>query len=95
MEQKVLWYVAGYVCCCVRDKLEKSSHPHKKDMVLFIASELSGDEWDESVGTEEWLNSVDHGGLWHVNDTIFTLFYTIEEELRKYFKQEKIKKPLD
>jgi len=50
LEEKALRYVAGYVCREVQSKLKKSSLPQKEDMVLFISSDLSGDEWDDSIG---------------------------------------------
>ena len=52
-------------------------------MLLFM-SELNGDEWNEERGTEEWVNSIDRGGLWHVKDDTYQLFYLMEEDIRKY-----------
>ena len=51
--------------------------------MLFI-SDLSGDEWDEAKATEEWTNAIDRGGLWHVSDATYTIFYLMEEEIRKH-----------
>ena len=51
--------------------------------MLFI-SDLSGDEWDEAQATEEWTNAIDRGGLWHVSDATYTIFYLMEEEIRKH-----------
>lgn len=80
-DENALRYVAGYVCRKVQTKLKSSSLPCKDDMILFI-SELSGDEWDETQGTEEWTNAIDRGGLWHIKDNTYTLFYLMEEEIR-------------
>ena len=77
--------MAGYVCRKVQAKLKSSYHPHKEDMMLFI-SDFFGDEWDEACGTEEWTNAIDRGGLWHINDNTYTIFYLIEEEIRSHFK---------
>ena len=44
--------------------------------------ELAGDEVVEE-GTEEWLNTVDHGGLWHVNDDACNLFVGFEYVAKK------------
>ena len=52
-------------------------------MLLFM-SELNGDEWNEERGTEEWVNSIDRGGLWHVKDDTYQLFYLMEDDIRKY-----------
>ena len=53
-------------------------------MILFI-SDLSGDEWDESQGTEGWTNAIDRGGLWHVSDDTYLIFYLMEKEIRNHF----------
>lgn len=52
-------------------------------MILFI-SDLSGDEWDETQETEEWTNAIDRGGLWHISDSTYSIFYLMEEEIRKH-----------
>lgn len=84
-EENALRYVAGHVCRKVQAQLNSSSIPNKDDMVLFIM-DLSGDEMDESKRTEAWTNAIDRGGLWHVNDDTYTIFYLIEEETRKHFR---------
>ena len=94
LEEKALRYVAGYVIRKVKNKIEKSSvkmHPHKDDMVLFMSSELSGDEWFESTETEEWVNAVDRGGLWHVTDNVYTLFYIAEVEIKSILRRDILK----
>ena len=82
-DENVLRYVCGYVCRKVQAKIQSSSLPLKEEMVLFI-SDLSGDEWDEAQATEEWTNAIDRGGLWHVSDATYTIFYLMEEEIRKH-----------
>lgn len=82
-DENALRYVSGYVCRKVQVQLKSSSLPNKDDMILFI-SDLSGDEWDETQGTEEWINSIDRGGLWHVNDNTYLIFYLMEEVIRKH-----------
>lgn len=80
IEENTLRYVAGYVCRKVNTKLAASKHPNKDDMILSI-HELSGDEENER-GTEDWTNILDRGGLWHISDTAYSLFYAIEDEVR-------------
>ena len=46
--------------------------------------ELSGDEMDEDRGTDEWTNLTDRGGLWHVNDQTYSVFYAMEEVIRQH-----------
>ena len=59
-----------------------SSLAHKEAVILFIC-DLSGDEWDEEQETEEWTNAIDRGGLWHVSDSTYLIFYLMEKEIRK------------
>jgi hypothetical protein len=82
--------VAGYVCRKVQGNIKKSSLEEKEDM-MFLIMELSGDETCDAVGTESWTNSIDRGGLWHVNDNTYTTFYLIEEEIRHHFRVHHIK----
>ncbi len=84
-EENALRYISGYVCRKVQGKIKSSTLPHKEDMVLFI-SDLSGDEWNEAQGTEEWTNAIDRGGLWHISDNTYTLFYLMEEEIRQHLQ---------
>ena len=58
-------------------------------MVLLLM-ECAGDEMDSDDGTEMWLNMIDHGGLWHVNDQTYSLFSIMEEEICRFFAATKI-----
>ena len=73
IEENALRYVAGYICRNVKEKIEASSLSHKDEMMDCLFH-MAGDEEDESAGTEEWLNSIDRGGLWHMNDMTYSLF---------------------
>lgn len=84
-EENALRYVTGYVCRKVQENIESSSLPDKDDMILFMI-ELSGDEMDDEAGTETWTNLIDRGGLWHVNDNTYLIFYIMEEEIRRHLK---------
>ena len=84
-EENVLRYVAGYIIHKVKVQLESSKNPHKDDMIVCLI-DMSGYEMNEG-GTEDWINSIDRGGLWHINDQTYSLFYAIEE-VRKYFQPE-------
>ncbi len=63
--------------------MKSSSLPHKDAMILLMC-EFSGDKLDEEQGTEQWTNAIDRGGLWHVNDNTYFIFYLMEEEIRKH-----------
>ena len=34
------------------------------------------------IGQTAWTYSLDRGGLWHISDQVFRLFYAMEEEIR-------------
>lgn len=83
-EENALHYVAGYVVRKIRNNLEPNSDSSKHNMILCIM-EMYGDEWDKERGTEDWTNLIDRGGLWHINDQAYDLFYVIEQEVRTHF----------
>ena len=89
-EENALRYVSGYVCCKVQAKIKHSSLAQKDAMILFIC-DLSGDEWNEEEGTEELTNSIDRGGLWHINDSTYSIFYLMEEIIRRRFLASNVK----
>ena len=64
-------------------QLKKSKHEHKEIPLLFM-SDTSGFEMDFDKDTETWTNLFDRGGLYHVSDPIYDLFYHMELELHKY-----------
>ena len=69
-----LRYVAGYTIRAVKEK------ENAMEEVIFIFS-MAGDE-ESGLGTEDWTDSLDRGGLWHVSDKVSRLFYAMEEEIR-------------
>ena len=46
---------------------------------------MCGDEEFEHEGTEDWLNAIDRGRLWHVPQQTYSLFYAVEEVVREHF----------
>ena len=87
MEKNALRYVAGYVCRKVRDNLKKSSCKiSNKHTMIQCLEEING-ETDEDCDTEEWIRLIDRGGLWQVNDDVFGLFLTMEEEISQKLKR--------
>ena len=83
MEKNALRYVAGYVCRKVRDNLKKPSCKvsDKENMIRCLEEISSGT--DEECDAEEWTRMIDRGGLWRINDDIFSLFVIMEEEIRQ------------
>jgi hypothetical protein len=92
LEEKAIRYIAGYVCRKVMDAYLSIDPVNVHDIILFI-SEFSGKHVESSdrQETEEWVNSIDRGGLYHVNDDIYTIFYFMEEEVRQHFSKDSAK----
>ena len=75
-------YVAGSAVQRLCMKFE--SKPSPKMCRFFLLMECAGDELNEK-GTETWVNMVDCGGLWYVNDLAYGVFVIMEEVTRHYF----------
>ena len=61
----------------------KLKHEHRQ--ILLFMSDISGFQIDLDKETETWTKPLDRGGLYHVNNTTYDLFYNMEIELHKYF----------
>ena len=66
----------------LEEKLTKSAHPHKKDLLLCLPNLLSQEE-DIDDDSSDWIRAIDRGGLTKVSNYIYQLFVTMEIELRK------------
>ena len=86
IEVNALRYVAGYVCRTLHDRLKSSNAEGKEVMVLYL-SDLNGS--DKSGDGEEWINAINRGGLWQVNEDVFQTFMIIEEIVREELCLEK------
>ena len=89
IEENALRYFSGYVCYKIVYELLKSKHPNKIPLLLFM-SDTNGFELDPERDTEMWTNIMDRGGLTHINDTMYGLFYQMEIELRKFYNIKKV-----
>lgn len=83
-EQNALRYVAGFVIRSVLQKYKNESAEASEE-TLFLYH-LGGDDDDASGGTEDWVNLLDRGGLWHVNNSTYSLFLDIEQLLRQHLQ---------
>ena len=60
-EAHALYYVAGYICRKVKLHLDSTS---KCDMSACLHQVVAHDDDDD----DDWMNLIDKGGLYHVND---------------------------
>jgi len=86
IEVNAIRYVAGYVCRTLHDRLKASSVEGKDVLVLYL-SDLNGS--DKNGDGEDWINAINRGGLWQVNDEVFQTFLTMEELVREEMCLEK------
>ena len=71
------------MCRNVCHKIESSSMPHKKNLILTL-HESRGNGFVSQHVSEEWVDTLDCGGLWHVTDEVFFVilkrrFYSISQ----------------
>ena len=57
------------------------------DELLGVITQLtkSQDEFPGDRESREWTESIDRGGLLHVNHSTFIFFVEVEKELRKHY----------
>ena len=74
------------MCHTLHVRLKASSAERKDTLVLYL-SDLNGS--DKSRDGEDWINAINHGGLWQVNDKVFQTFLAMEELVRDELYLEK------
>ena len=61
-------------------------------MMLFISEICKIESKQQNETAEEddstkWTHQIESGGLWHINQDTYQLFYVIEEEILKHLKR--------
>ena len=84
VELKALRYVAGYIPRSLKKKLKKSAHPLRRQLQICLWDLL--DDEDEGGTADDWLKTIDRGGLMRVNEMTFQVFVAVERKVRKYLK---------
>ena len=82
-EGRGLRYAIGYVCRHVRKKIEEQSHELKEELILCLVSLLKESDSEDCGTDEDWVKAQDRGGLTYVKETTYSLFLSIEVELRE------------
>jgi len=81
-EKNVIRYTAGYIPRALRKKIDRSSHPLKKELSLCLLDLTEECEvGDESC---EWINAIDRGGLIHVSENMYWFTASMELEVKKH-----------
>lgn len=84
-EISAIRYVAGYVCLKAYKKLKKMGN---NDLCQGI-EDMMQDEFDEADESTAWIDLIDRGGLFKVNDRVYSFFVSIELVVRRYFQLKK------
>ena len=85
-DTNVINYAAGYVCRKIHYSVAHFSKPEKPELLRCVGGllKVKDDEGKES-SSAEWVNEVNRGGLWHVEEGTCMLFAAMEE-VRKHFQ---------
>lgn len=81
-EENAIRYVGGYVIKSVRAKLKS---PQDDELTLGLDELCITDDDVEPAESEEWLCSIDRGGLTRITDDAYLLFVSIETSVRRHF----------
>ena len=82
-EECIVRYAAGYVPFVLLRKHEKCLSDYSVQIVECLSNmAICGEETDFLRYTREWIEQVNRGGLFEVNDTAYMLFKEIEVHLQ-------------
>ena len=88
-DANVVRYIADYVCCKIRTKIEQSSGTNKEALIKCLEGLLSDEEEDAATVSTDWVDVVDRGWLLHVKEGMYMLFCAMEEEIQEHFRMDK------
>lgn len=88
-EANAVRYVAGYVCSNMYKKLKKSSATNSNDIAQGIEDMLEDELDGEDDDSKKWIDSIDRGGLFKVNDWAYAFFISVEGVVRQYLQLKK------
>lgn len=88
-ESNGVQYAVGYVVRSLQKETEKSKKNNKDDMLLCLRQLLKQDD-EAEYPSQEWIGTIDRGGLCHVNNDTFELFVALEKGLRKHLSAERM-----
>ena len=85
-EKNALRYISGYISRQVYRNLKDSKHILKDELCLCLSemNDVDPDEMEDE--SSEWISVIDRGGLKHVTNTTYSMFASMEIELRKHIQ---------
>ena len=88
-EENAVHFVGGYVLRVIKEDPKNLN-------ILPLVFKLINTEKDGHVGSsQEWLKSIDRGGLIDITDEAFQFFYSIELVIRRYFNSSQTRDMVD
>ena len=81
-EENAIRYVGGYVVKSVRAMLKS---PEDNELFLGLDELCITDDDVEPAESEEWLCSIDRGGLTRITDDAYLFFVSVETSVRRHF----------
>ena len=81
-EENAIRYVGGYVIKSVKAMLKS---PQDDALILGLDELCITDDDVEPAESEEWLCSIDRGGLTRITDDAYLFFVAIETSVRRHF----------
>ena len=87
-ERNALRYAAGYIPKALHKKIERSSHPIKKELLVCLEDITQHDGIRDD--SQDWVQCIDRGGLKHVNSNMYMLLVAMEEEMQCTLRQQEI-----
>ena len=75
-DANVIRFAAGYVCRKVHERLNKSRQANK-ELLSCIMDLVESDREVQPSSSADWVQAVDRGGLWHVKQGTYMLFYAL------------------
>lgn len=94
-ELNVLRFVAGYIPFKLKKRIDKGSHPYKKEFLLCLnnmSSEHGSCEDSLEMYTKRWTSLISRGGLFQISDKVYMFFHSMEYEAKRHLKQLTIEK---
>lgn len=84
-ELNVMRYVGGYVARHILRRYEKSAGEHYHQCITCLGEMAVAGEGEDLLSyTRKWIDKVNRGGLFPINDSSFHLFIEIEKCVRMY-----------
>ena len=80
-EKNALRYVGGYVTRMLHQKLQNSKHPMKNELSLCLS---------EMNDSDDWMDTIDQGGLKRITNMVYMVFVSVELVLRKHTKTDQL-----